>query len=170
MLLAMLWATALAMTTTTSTLPLSSPAFQQGQPIPSKYTCDGINVSPPLQWGSAPVGTKSFALIMDDPDAPKGTWVHWVLINLPATAKGLLENASKDADFPRNALEGINDFKKTGYGGPCPPSGTHRYFFHLYALDKVLALPAGAKRADVDRAMVGHILVQGKLMGTYSKK
>jgi Raf kinase inhibitor-like YbhB/YbcL family protein len=169
-LLTLFSATAFAMTTTTSTLQVTSPAFQQGQPIPAKFTCDGANISPPLQWGQPPAGAKSLALIVDDPDAPQGTWVHWILFNLPPTTEGLMESASNDADFPKNALEGINDFRKTGYGGPCPPSGTHRYFFRLYALDTLLALPADAKRADVDRAMAGHVLAQGELMGTYGKR
>jgi len=164
--LAVFWATVFAMGTN---LQLTSPAFTQGEAIPAKYTCDGANVSPPLEWGQPPAGAKSFVLIVDDPDAFKGPWVHWVFYNIPATLQSLRESVSKDADFPKGSLEGINDFKKTGYGGPCPPQGAHRYFFRLYALDTMLPLPLGAKRKDVDKAMSGHILAQGELMGTYSR-
>src|SRR5260370_13904728 len=114
---------------------LTSTAFPERQAIPRQYTCDGFNVSPPLEWSGAPQGIKSFALICDDPDAPAGTWVHWVLYNLPGDRIGLVENVPTTESVPGGGLQGTNDFNKIGYGGPCPPSGTHRYFFKLYALD-----------------------------------
>ncbi|RIH89443.1 YbhB/YbcL family Raf kinase inhibitor-like protein [Calidithermus roseus] len=137
---------------------LSSSAFAQGKPIPAKYTCDGLDISPPLAWSDAPRGTQSFALIMDDPDAPAGTWVHWVLFNLPAQTHQLAEKAVQ-------GVQGRNSWGRLGYGGPCPPSGTHRYFFRLYALDTLLQLPAGATKEQVLRAMQGHVLAQAELMG-----
>jgi Raf kinase inhibitor-like YbhB/YbcL family protein len=154
-----------------TTLQLTSSVFRQGEAIPSKYTCDGANVSPPLEWSEPPAGTKAFALIADDPDAPGGTWVHWVLYNVPAMARVLREDVSKDADFPKGVLEGMNDFQKSGYGGPCPPAGSsHRYFFRLYALDIALSLPMGAKRQAVDSAMKGHVLGQAELIGSYRRQ
>ncbi len=142
---------------------LSSSAFAQGKPIPAKYTCDGLDISPPLAWGDAPMGTQSFALIMDDPDAPAGTWVHWVLFNLPAQTHQLAEKATQ-------GVQGRNSWGRLGYGGPCPPSGTHRYFFRLYALDTLLQLPAGATKEQVLRAMQGHVLAQAELMGVYARR
>lgn len=147
---------------------LSSPAFKAGEAIAEKYSCDGANVSPPLEWGQPPAGTKSIALIVDDPDAPSGTWVHWVFFNIPPTQRSLPENV-RAAGLPKGALEGINDFRKTGYGGPCPPQGRHRYFFHLYALDSALSLSSGATRQELDKAMNGHVLAQTELMGTYTR-
>lgn len=148
-------------------MELTSTAFKDGQPIPRDYTCDGRNVSPPLAWKGAPANTAGFVLIVDDPDAPSGVWTHWVLFNLPRDTSNLDENATSLS----NAVQGVNDFKKTGYGGPCPPSGkAHRYFFKLYALDTTLNLPAGAARKDVEAAMTKHILAQGQLMGTYQRK
>lgn len=152
---------------------LTSPAFAAGAAIPTKYTCDGADVSPPLAWSGAPAGTQAFALIVDDPDAPAGTWVHWVLFNLSGTTRALPENAStsETATALGDARQGRNDFKRTGYGGPCPPPGKpHRYVFKLYALDGPLALRAGATKADVERAMQGHILAQGQLLGTYGRR
>jgi len=148
-------------------MELTSTAFSQGMSIPPKYTCDGQNVSPPLIWSGVPTGAKSLVLIVDDPDAPVGTWAHWVLYNVAASATEL----SEQAGTPPEALQGINDFKRPGYGGPCPPPGkSHRYFFKLYALDTVLGLKAGAKKQEVERAMEKHILAQAQLLGTYQRK
>ncbi len=151
-------------------LHLTSTAFEPNGTIPKKYTCDGPDVSPPLAWNDPPAGTQSFALIVDDPDAPAGTWVHWVLFNLPASARALPENVPKVEQIADGALQGRNDFRRIGYGGPCPPRGpAHRYFFKLYALDTRLGLRAGASKADVERAMAGHILAQGELVGRYGR-
>ena len=149
---------------------LASVAFQNGQPIPSKYTCDGDNISAPLQWADITANTKSFALIMDDPDAPSGTYVHWVIYNLPATARALAENTPPDATLKDGSLNGQNSSRRSGYTGPCPPNGKHRYFFKLYALDTVLALKPGATKDQLLAAMKGHILGQAELMGTYQRK
>jgi Raf kinase inhibitor-like YbhB/YbcL family protein len=151
------------------TLSLSSTAFAAGQAIPAKYACTGRDVSPPLAWGSAPAATQSFALIVDDPDAPIGTWVHWVVFNIPAGTQELSEGIAAGAQLPKGGLQGRNSSGKSGYDGPCPPSGTHRYFFKLYALDTTLALPSSADKAQLLNAMQGHILAQGELMGTFSK-
>lgn len=152
------------------TLLLSSSAFQAGQAIPAKYTCDGPDFSPPLAWEGAAEGTRSWGLICDDPDAPAGTWAHWVLFNLPAEAAALEQDIAKAATLPNGARQGRNDFKRLGYGGPCPPRGrAHRYFFRLYALDVMLNLPSGATRPDLLRAMSGHILARAELMGTYQR-
>ena len=149
---------------------LTSTAFAPGEPIPRKYTCDGEDISPPLQWSDPPQGTQSFALIADDPDAPIGTWVHWVLYNLPAETRALPEAVPSDAELSDGSRHGQNGWRKLGYGGPCPPSGTHRYFFKLYALDTVLDLAAGASKEQVLKAMEGHILAQTELMGVYSRQ
>ena len=148
---------------------LKSP-FAAGGPIPRKYTCDGEDISPPLQWSSAPQDTQSFALIADDPDAPIGTWVHWVLYNLPGGTCALPEAILPDANLPDGSRHGKNSWGRLGYGGPCPPSGTHRYFFKLYALDAVLELPAAASKEELLQAMEGHILAQTELMGLYSRQ
>lgn len=149
---------------------VSSAAFSGNQMIPKKFTCDGDDVSPELSWSGAPAATKSFALIMDDPDAPVGTWVHWVLYNLPAEAKELPEGVAKQEQLPDGSLQGRNDFRKVGYGGPCPPPGKpHRYFFKLYALDGKLDLKAGASKADVERAVKGHVLGEAELIGRYGR-
>jgi len=149
---------------------LTSTAFTGGGTIPRKHTCDGSDVSPPLAWDNVPGGTKSFALICDDPDAPMGTWVHWVLFNLPADTRSLAEAVPPDKELPNGARQGTNDFRKIGYGGPCPPPGKpHRYFFKLYALDTVLDLPAGSTKAQVVKAMEGHVLAEGQLMGKYGR-
>jgi len=150
-------------------LTITSSAFTQGNPIPARFTCTGINISPPLSWGDPPAGTQSFALIMDDPDAPAGTWVHWVLYNIPTSARGLPENVHPDAQLADGGLQGENSWRKTGYGGPCPPSGTHRYFFKFYALDVLLDLPSRANASRLSQAMKGHILGYAELMGTYKK-
>jgi Raf kinase inhibitor-like YbhB/YbcL family protein len=145
-------------------ITITSTAFKEGDKIPRQYTCDDQNVSLPLAWTNVPTGTVSLALIMDDPDAPSGTWVHWVLFNLPADTTGLGQGKNG------GGTEGKNDFNKLGYGGPCPPRGsTHRYFIKLYALDAQLELKGGTSKAQVEKAMQGHILGQGQLMGKYSR-
>jgi Raf kinase inhibitor-like YbhB/YbcL family protein len=149
---------------------LATTAFSAGGAIPKKFTCDGPDVSPKLTWNVPPAGTQSFAVIMDDPDAPRGTWVHWVLYDLPEVTRELSENRPKHEHLAGGALQGRNDFGKIGYGGPCPPPGKpHRYFFKLYALDVKLNLKAGATKADVERAMQGHILAQAELVGRYGR-
>ena len=148
---------------------LTSTAFVQGEPIPGRYTCDGEDVSLPLQWGDPPAGTLSFAIIMDDPDAPVGTWIHWVLYNLPDEIRALPEAVPPDTELPDGSRHGENSWRRPGYGGPCPPSGTHRYFFKLYALDAVLDLAAGASKEQLLQVMEGHILAQAELMGTYTR-
>ena len=155
---------------TTMTIQISSSAFSEGQPIPKEYTCEGADVSPPLTWANVPEGVKSLALICDDPDAPVGTWVHWVLYNLPPETRELGDSVSTKPVLDNGARQGITDFKRPGYGGPCPPPGKpHRYFFKLYALDTALDLKEGATKKDVEKAMQGHILAQGQLMGTYKR-
>jgi Raf kinase inhibitor-like YbhB/YbcL family protein len=155
----------------TSPLSLTSTGFTEGSSLPARYTCDGANVSPPLRWSNLPQGTKSLALICDDPDAPGGVWVHWVLYNLPATTTELAEGFSAEAKLPGEAKQGTNDFKRSGYGGPCPPPGApHRYLFHLYALDTALSLQGGATKQDLLRAMEGHLLAEGQLMGKYQRQ
>ena len=148
---------------------LMSPAFLQEDPIPANYSCDGENISPRLTWTNPPDVTMSFALIMDDPDAPVGTWVHWVLFNLPAETRSLPEAVGPDPTLTNGAVHGSNSWESIGYGGPCPPGGEHRYFFKLYALDRVLALEVGATKEQVLEAMQDHILAQTELMGTYSR-
>ncbi len=151
-------------------IKITSSAFEDGGLIPAKYTCDGGDVSPPLQWNAVPEGTKSIALICDDPDAPMGTWVHWVLFNLPSDAKELAENIPTEETLPNGAKQGVNDFGRIGYGGPCPPGGTHRYFFKIYALDTEVGLQAGADKRRLLKAMEGHILGQGQLVGKYKRQ
>ena len=154
------------------TLKVTSSAFQQGGSIPSQYTCEGKDISPPLAWAGLPNNAKSVAMIVDDPDAPdpakpQRVYVHWVVYNIPPQTTSLAENASK-TQMPAGAEQGKNDWGKPEYGGPCPPIGRHRYFFKLYALDTTLNL-SSAKKADVENAMKGHILAQAELMGTYQK-
>lgn len=144
-------------------LQVTSTAFSEGQPIPEKYTCDRQNVSPPLEWRGAPANTKSIAIIVEDPDAPSGTFTHWVLYDLAGNTGELREASSG------GGKEGVTSFGKAGYGGPCPPQGTHRYFFHVYALDIGSLGKAGLSKAEVIRAMKGHILAEGQLMGTYKR-
>ena len=151
-------------------IKITSSAFEDGGLIPAKYTCDGSDISPPLQWEAVPEGTKSIALICDDPDAPMGTWVHWVIFGLPAETRELAENIPADETLPNGAKQGISDFGRIGYGGPCPPSGTHRYFFKIYALDTELDLAAGASKRELLKAMEGHILSQGQLIGKYKRQ
>jgi len=152
------------------TMKITSPVFANNAMIPSKYTCDGEDISPPLQWDGVPDGTKSIALICDDPDAPMGTFVHWVLYNLPPETKGLAENIPADKELPNGARQGMTDFRKIGYGGPCPPSGTHRYYFKIYALDTKLDLAAGATKSQLLKAMEKHILAQAELVGKYKRQ
>ncbi len=153
----------------TMAFTLTSSAFAEGSSIPARYTCQGEDISPPLAWQGAPDETQSFALIMDDPDAPGRTWVHWVVYNLPPNVHALPEGIAADAALPGEAVHGRNSWGRNDYGGPCPPSGTHRYFFKLYALDSTLDLPPGAGKEEVLRAMEGHIVAQAQLMGTYRK-
>ena len=150
-------------------MEITSVAFKEGQPIPRQYTCDGINISPPLEWNGVPKTAKTIAIICDDPDAPAGTWVHWVLYNLPADKIGLIENTPAAETLSGGGMQGKNDFGKIGYGGPCPPSGTHRYFFKAYALDSELPLKPGATKAEVEKAMEGHVSMQAQLKGTYKR-
>src|SRR5262249_35471484 len=149
-------------------MKIESTAFSEGSTIPRQYTCDGKDVSPPLSWSGAPDGTRSFALICDDPDASK-TWVHWVLFDLPARTSDLPEGVPPKDSVQGGGVQGTNDFRKVGYGGPCPPSGVHRYFFKLYALDATVRLGSNATKADVERAMKGHVLGDASLMGRYSR-
>jgi Raf kinase inhibitor-like YbhB/YbcL family protein len=152
------------------TLSLSSPVFQEGEDIPITYTCDGQDISPPLTWGEPPSETQSFALIMDDPDAPGGVFTHWLLFNLPADSRELPETAPPHNELENGALQGKNGFGEIGYGGPCPPSGsTHHYRFTIYALDQALDLMAGASRKQVIDAITGHILARGQLIGIYQR-
>ena len=151
------------------TLEITSSAFSNGEMIPARYTCDGSDVSPDLSWRGVPNSAKSLALICDDPDAPMGTWVHWVLFNIPAEAVGLPAEISSSATLENGARHGKNDFRRLGYGGPCPPGGTHRYFFKLYALDTELKLDSGITKAQLVEAMQGHILAEAQLMGRYKR-
>lgn len=149
---------------------VESSAFKNGESIPAKYTIDGENISPPLKWNIVSEKIKSYALINDDPDAPIGDWVHWVLYNIPPAVTELKENTPNVKSFPNGAIHGTNDFNKTGYGGPTPPSGTHRYYFKIYALDTMLKLEPGAAKAKLLKAMQGHIIAQGQLIGLYKRK
>jgi len=146
-------------------LKISSTAFENNGNIPEKYSCDGMDLNPPLRFENVPPGTKSLALIVDDPDAPMGTWVHWVVWNIDPKTGEIRENT-----VPKGALQGINDFRKHDYGGPCPPSGTHRYFFKLYALDAFLNLDTNARKADLEKAMNGRIVAQAQLVGLYKRR
>jgi len=151
-------------------LTLSSSAFASGGAIPKQFTCDAANLSPALDWNSAPAGTKALALMVDDPDAPVGTWVHWVVYDLPADATGLAQGMPADETLKNGAKQGVNDFRKVGYGGPCPPAGRpHRYVFKLYALDASTGLQPRATKADVFKAIQGHVLAEAQLIGTYQR-
>lgn len=154
----------------TSTITVTSPAFEDGAMIPSLYTCRGQNLSPAINWQDIPQGTGSIALTADDPDASVGDWVHWVVWNIPAKLTGLPESLSTDAALPDGTRQGITDFGRSGYGGPCPPSGTHRYYFKVYALDTRLDLPDTTTKKDLLRAMEGHIIARGRLMGKYKRQ
>lgn len=151
-------------------MKLTSKAFDTNGIIPPQFTCDGKNISPSLSWSEPPADTKSLALICDDPDAPGKTWVHWVVYNLPPSTRFLPEAVPEGSKIPNGGLQGINDFKKLSYGGPCPPGGTHRYFFKVYALDEMLDLEPGATKAELEAAMKDRILDRGELMGYYSRK
>lgn len=150
-------------------IKLRSVAFTEGGMIPAKYSCDGANVSPPLEWEGVPEGAKSLALVAEDPDAPNGVWVHWVVFNLPVGAGGLPEGVQASGEMRGGGLQGMNDFRKAGYGGPCPPGGVHRYFFRLYALDQLLPPGEGATKEQLMKAIEGHVLAQGELMGKYGR-
>jgi Raf kinase inhibitor-like YbhB/YbcL family protein len=147
------------------TLKITSPAFQNNGHITSKYTCDGEDIDPPLMIENCPQGAKSIAIIVDDPDAPVGIWVHWVIWNIAPNVKEIKENT-----VPQGAVEGMNDFGKHSYGGPCPPSGTHRYFFKVYALDTMFSISPNSNKADLEKAMKGHILAQGQIIGLYKRR
>jgi Raf kinase inhibitor-like YbhB/YbcL family protein len=152
-------------------ISVTSAAFKEGESIPLKYTCDGDNISPPLRWSNIPEGTRSITIICDDPDAPMGTWVHWVLYDLPPDLAGLEEAHSSMAVLPNGAKNGLNGAKQLGYAGPCPPpGGPHRYFFKIYALDVKLDLKAGADKSGLLKAMGGHVLAEGRLIGTYKRQ
>lgn len=150
-------------------MEISSPVFENEGAIPPRFSCDGDDVSPPLSWSGAPEGTRQFALIVDDPDAPGGTFVHWVYYNIPADASGLPEAVAAEAHPAPGGTQGRNGFGRIGYGGPCPPGGTHRYFFRLYAVDTNLDLEPGRTSADLRAALEGHVLAQVELMGTFSR-
>jgi len=154
----------------TMAFAISSTSFQNGGEIPRQFTCDAADVSPQLSWTDPPAGTKSFALIADDPDAPVGTWTHWVIFDLPAQTTSLQEGVTKVGEVPGGGRQGRNDFRKIGYGGPCPPPGKpHRYFFKFYALDRMLNLKPGASKQEVEQAMQGRILGTAELMGKYQR-
>lgn len=146
-------------------LSISSPVFENNGSIPGKYTCDGMDVNPPLKIDNVPSEAKSLALIVDDPDAPRGIWVHWVVWNIDPKTEEIREDT-----VPKDSVQGINDFEKRDYGGPCPPSGTHRYFFKLYALDSLLNFSSDAGKAGLEKAMEGHILAQAQIVGLYKRK
>ena len=145
-------------------MKITSSAFQEGGNIPSKFSCDGADTNPPLQISDVPSGAKSLVLIVDDPDAPSGLFTHWTVWNIPSHTSNIAEGSAP------KGMQGTNDFGKSGYGGPCPPSGTHRYYFKIFALDRELDLPSSAKRGQLDAAMKGHVIGQGELMGRYSRK
>ncbi|HLP15630.1 MAG TPA: YbhB/YbcL family Raf kinase inhibitor-like protein [Bacteroidota bacterium] len=151
------------------TLEVRSPAFSQGETIPRRYTCDGENISPALEWSAVPEETQSIAVIADDPDAPRKTWVHWVLFNLPAALERLEEDVPKTGTLENNAKQGINDANELGYDGPCPPNGTHRYYFKVYALDTIVSLKSGCTKEQLLAEIEGHALADGVLMGRYAR-
>lgn len=151
-------------------MQMTSTAFPDGELIPKRYTCDGQDISPPLAWRGVPEKARSLVLICDDPDAPMGTWVHWVLYDLPADSAGLPEAVPAEKTLKSGARHGKNSWGRVGYGGPCPPGGTHRYYFKLYALDRPLKLSPGKKKAEVIKAMEGRILAEAKLMGKYRRR
>ncbi len=151
-------------------IQLTSSAFGFEEMIPKKYSCDGDNVSPPLSWDNIPDGAKSITLICEDPDAPMGTFIHWVLYNLPSDVNELQENVPDDETLKNEARQGVNDFGNLGYGGPCPPSGTHRYFFRIYALDKMIDTTSTIDKKTLQKEMEGHIIAKGELMGKYQRQ
>jgi Raf kinase inhibitor-like YbhB/YbcL family protein len=146
-------------------MTITSPAFENGEPIPSRFTCDGEDINPALAFGNVPPEAQSLALIMDDPDAPNGMWVHWIVWNIDQKTTEIGVNK-----VPAGAKQGRNDFRKASYGGPCPPSGTHRYFFKLYALDTILDLSPATTKSGLENAMKGHVLAQAELMGKYTRQ
>jgi len=151
-------------------LALHSHDFENGSDIPRAFTCEGEDRSPELEWSGIPEGTQSFALIADDPDAPAGTWVHWVIFNIPPTTQELKPGVEKKDQLPDGTRQGQNDFRKIGYNGPCPPPGRpHRYFFRLYALNSKLTLPAGTSKSDLERAMEGHVVAHAEWVGRYRR-
>ena len=150
-------------------IEIRSSAFGEGERIPSDFTCDGADMSPPIEWSGVPARAQSLAIIVDDPDAPSGNWTHWLVYDLPPDLTQLQAGIAAGDELPGGALQGRTDFRKTGYGGPCPPSGEHRYFFRVYALDAMLHLKAGASKQELLRAMQGHILAEGALMGKYDR-
>jgi Raf kinase inhibitor-like YbhB/YbcL family protein len=153
------------------TIALTSSAFREGEAIPEKHTCDGLDLSPALAWSGAPAGTRSLALLCDDPDAPVGLWVHWVIWGVPPDTTSLPEGVAREKSLPNGSAQGLNDFRKIGYGGPCPPPGKpHRYFFRIYALDAGVALAPGATRKELLKAIEGHVIGEGELMGRYGRK
>jgi Raf kinase inhibitor-like YbhB/YbcL family protein len=162
------------MTIAGSTLAIRSPAFRDGAEIPIRHTCEGSDASPALEWSGVPAGARSLALVVDDPDAPdpaapRMTWVHWVLYDIPPAASGLPEGVARGA-LPAGTRQGVNDWKRTGWGGPCPPIGRHRYFFKLYALDAPLGDLGTPTKAKLEAAMKGHVLASAELMATYEKQ
>lgn len=150
-------------------ISLKSPAFKEGESIPSRHTCEGYNISPPLEWNNLPDDTMSMAIICEDPDAPSGLWTHWIIFNLPKDTSGLKEKIMPREEVDDMIKQGLNSWGTVGYRGPCPPQGTHRYFFRIYALDKILDLPSSCTRDDLLKKMENHILDQGVLMGTYTR-
>jgi Raf kinase inhibitor-like YbhB/YbcL family protein len=149
---------------------LSCPAFKEGEAIPRRHTCEGEDLSPTLHWTVPPAATRSFVIIVEDPDAPAGTWVHWVIYNLPLDLRGLTEGVPAKYHLPHGAMQGLNDFKRIGYGGPCPPPGKpHRYYFKLYALDALLNLKPRATKQQVSEACKGHVLAEAQLMGRFGR-
>jgi len=149
---------------------INSTAFKNGETIPQKHTCSGVDVSPALAWNDAPAATQSFALIVEDPDAPAGNWVHWVIYDIPAQRKGLEEGIAKTERVAGTGVQGRNDFRRVGYGGPCPPPGKpHRYFFNLYAVDRFIQLNPGATKVEVEKTMHGHVLAHTRLMGVFAR-
>jgi hypothetical protein len=154
---------------TSMDIKIKSTAFEDGGLIPVKYSCDGENVSPPLFWSTTAAGIKSYALICDDPDAPAGTWVHWVIYNIPENAAALPEFVPAGKNLDNGSSQGLNDFGNTSYGGPCPPSGTHRYFFKIYAIDTILNLKGDVTKEILLNAIKGHIIAEGQLIGKYSR-
>lgn len=151
------------------TFKITSPEFGEGQTLPRKFTCDGVDISPPLSWEDAPAGTVSFTLILNDPDAPAGDWVHWVLFNIPAETRQLVEGIPAEKCLSDGIMQGRNSWHQVRYGGPCPPTGSHHYFFKLYALDCKLKMEGGVERQEIIYSMQGHILAQTQLMGIYSR-
>ncbi len=151
-------------------IEVTSPAFDDGEDIPIEYSCDGQNISPPIEWSGFPGNTESFAIIMDDPDAPGGTFIHWVIFNIPVNVTSLPEDVVTHASLENGALQGKNDARSIGYTGPCPPRATHRYRFHVYALDARLNIRSGITAPELHAAMKGHIIGEGELSGKYARK